>query len=107
MQITKDTVARLHYTLKNDEDNIIESSNANEPIAYLQGHGGMIRGVQLALEGKQAGDKFSVSVEPHDGYGERGPADQSRGNRLQPGHFCGRGRPAGQRVVHVHPGSQR
>ncbi|MGB0237787.1 MAG: FKBP-type peptidyl-prolyl cis-trans isomerase [Cycloclasticus sp.] len=71
MQITKDTVARLHYTLKNDEDNIIESSNANEPIAYLQGHGGMIRGVQLALEGKQAGDKFSVSVEPHDGYGER------------------------------------
>ena len=71
MQITKDTVVRFNYILKNDEQEIIERSSAQEPIAYLQGHGGMIRGVQLALEGKQAGDKFSVSVEPKDGYGER------------------------------------
>lgn len=71
MQITKDTVVRFNYILKNDEQETIERSSAQEPIAYLQGHGGMIRGVQLALEGKQAGDKFSVSVEPKDGYGER------------------------------------
>ena len=71
MQITKDTVVRFNYTLKNDEDEVIERSSAQEPTAYLQGHGGMIRGVQLALEGKQAGDTFNVSVEPQDGYGER------------------------------------
>jgi len=71
MQITKDTVVRFNYTLKNDEGEVIERSAAHEPTAYLQGHGGMIRGVQLALEGKQAGDNFSVSVQPHDGYGER------------------------------------
>ena len=52
MQITKDTVVRFNYILKNDEQEIIERSSAQEPIAYLQGHGGMIRGVQLALEGK-------------------------------------------------------
>ena len=71
MQIVKDTVVRFHYTLKNDEEQIIESSAGKEATAYLQGHGGMIRGVQLALEGKQAGDKFSVTVHPQDGYGER------------------------------------
>lgn len=71
MQITKDSVAKFHYTLKNDEQQVIESSEGKEPTAYLQGHSGMIRGVQLALEGKQAGDSFSVSVEPKDGYGER------------------------------------
>ena len=71
MQITKDTVATFHYTLKNDEQQVIESSEGKDPTAYLQGHGGMIRGVQKAIEGKQAGDKFSVSVQPLDGYGER------------------------------------
>lgn len=71
MQIVKNTVVRFHYTLKNDEEQIIESSAGKEATAYLQGHGGMIRGVQLALEGKQAGDKFSVTVHPQDGYGER------------------------------------
>ena len=71
MQVSKDAVVHLHYTLKNDEEQIIESSAGGEPTAFLQGHGGMIRGVQLAIEGKQAGDKLNITVEPQDGYGER------------------------------------
>jgi len=71
MIIAKDSVVRFHYTLTNDEQQVIETSIGKEATAYLQGHGGMIRGVQLALEGKQAGDKFNVSVQPYDGYGER------------------------------------
>jgi len=71
MLVTKDTVVRFNYTLKNDEGELIERSAGHEPTAYLQGHSGMIRGVQLALEGKQAGDRFNVTVHPHDGYGER------------------------------------
>ncbi|MEO1962479.1 MAG: FKBP-type peptidyl-prolyl cis-trans isomerase, partial [Cycloclasticus sp.] len=71
MKITKDAVVYFHYTLKNDEGEVIEQSDSKEPTAYLQGHGGMIRGVQLALEDKQAGDKFSVTVHPQEGYGER------------------------------------
>jgi len=71
MQITKDTVALFHYTLKNDEEQIIESTAGKEATAYLQGHGGMIRGVQSALEGKKAGDSFSITVHPQEGYGER------------------------------------
>lgn len=71
MQVSKDAVVYFHYTLKNDEEQIIESSAGSEATAFLQGHGGMIRGVQLAIEGKQAGDKLNITVEPQDGYGER------------------------------------
>jgi FKBP-type peptidyl-prolyl cis-trans isomerase SlyD len=71
MLITKDTVVLFHYTLKNDEGDVIESSDGKPPTAYLQGQGEMLRGVQRALEGKQAGDKFNVTVNPQDGYGER------------------------------------
>ncbi|ORU94223.1 MAG: peptidylprolyl isomerase [Cycloclasticus sp. symbiont of Poecilosclerida sp. N] len=71
MQVTKDSVVRFHYILKNDEGQVIERSSKEQATAYLQGHGGMIRGVQLALEGKQAGDTFNVTVHPNDGYGER------------------------------------
>ncbi|MEH6502835.1 MAG: peptidylprolyl isomerase [Cycloclasticus sp.] len=71
MKITKDAVVQFHYTLKNDEGEIIESSAGQQASALLHGHGGMISGVQTAMEGKQAGDKFSVTVQPTDGYGER------------------------------------
>ena len=71
MKITKDAVVQFHYTLKNDEGEIIESSAGQQASALLHGHGGMISGVQTAMEGKQAGDKFSVTVQPADGYGER------------------------------------
>lgn len=71
MNITKNTVVRFHYTLKNDEGTTLESSTGGDAIAYLHGHKGMIVGVQNAMEGKQAGDQFEVSVEPSQGYGLR------------------------------------
>ena len=53
MKITKDAVVQFHYTLKNDEDEIIESSIGQQASALLHGHGGMISGVQTAMEGKR------------------------------------------------------
>lgn len=71
MKITKDSVVQFHYTLKNDEGELIESSEGLEPTASLHGHGSMIKGMEKAMEGREAGDEFSISVEPEDGYGER------------------------------------
>ncbi len=67
--ITKDTAARFNYTLKDDEGTIIDQSQG-EPLAYLHGHNNIIPGLEKALEGKSAGEKISVSIEPADGYGE-------------------------------------
>lgn len=70
MQIAKDVVVSIHYTLKNDAGETLDSSAGGEPLAYLQGNGNLIAGLENALEGKQAGDKLSVKILPTDGYGE-------------------------------------
>jgi FKBP-type peptidyl-prolyl cis-trans isomerase SlyD len=70
MQIAKDAVVTIHYTLKNDAGETLDSSAGGDPLAYLQGNGNLIPGLESALEGKQAGDKLSVKVSPSDGYGE-------------------------------------
>jgi FKBP-type peptidyl-prolyl cis-trans isomerase SlyD len=40
-------------------------------LAYLHGLGNIIPGLENALSGRALGDKFSVTVAPADGYGER------------------------------------
>jgi FKBP-type peptidyl-prolyl cis-trans isomerase SlyD len=71
MNVAPNTVVHIHYTLKNDAGDVLDSSNGNEPLAYLHGNGNIIPGLEKALEGKQAGDKVSVKIAPGDGYGER------------------------------------
>ena len=71
MKITKDTVVQFHYTIKDDQGVELETSGSGDPMAYLHGHNNMIVGVENALEGKEAGEQFEVTVEPKDGYGER------------------------------------
>lgn len=70
MQVAKDAVVTIHYTLKNDAGEMLDSSVDSDPLAYLQGNGNLIPGLENALEGKQAGDKISVKVPPSEGYGE-------------------------------------
>ena len=70
MSITRDQVVSIHYTLKDDAGDIIDSSPGGEPLAYLHGHGNLVPGLERELTGKHAGDKLQVTVSPADGYGE-------------------------------------
>lgn len=71
MQIAKDLVASIEYTLTDDAGNVIDSSVGGEPLAYLHGAGNIIPGLENALEGKKAGESLKVSIAPQDGYGEK------------------------------------
>ncbi|MBP9045180.1 MAG: peptidylprolyl isomerase, partial [Moraxellaceae bacterium] len=71
MQIAKDLVASIEYTLTDAAGAVIDSSVGNEPLAYLHGAGNIIPGLENALEGKKAGDSLTVTVAPEDGYGEK------------------------------------
>jgi len=71
MKIAKDTVVQLHYTLKDDQGNQIETTGSGDPIAYLQGHNNMIPGFEAEMEGKAAGDHVEITVTPENGYGHR------------------------------------
>ena len=70
MKIAKEKVALFHYILKNDAGEVLDSSEGESPMAYLHGEDNIVEGLENALEGKQAGDKFQVVVEPAEGYGE-------------------------------------
>ncbi|MBI3899737.1 MAG: peptidylprolyl isomerase [Gammaproteobacteria bacterium] len=71
MKTARDMVVSLHYTLKDDSGEVLDSSSGNEPLAYLHGHGNIIPGLEKALEGTTVGHKSKVSVAAADGYGEK------------------------------------
>ena len=70
MQITKHKVVKIHYTLTDDDGEVIDSSEGGEPLEYLHGVGGIVPGLESVLEGKSVGDQIKVSVQPEDAYGE-------------------------------------
>lgn len=70
MQISKNSVVTLNYTLKNDQGETIDESQDGS-FLYLHGAGGIIPGLEIQLEGKSVGDSFSAHIKPEDGYGLR------------------------------------
>ncbi len=70
MQIAKNRVVSIHYTLKNDAGSVIDSSAGGDPLVYLHGAQNIIPGLERALEGKVADDTLAVSIEAADAYGE-------------------------------------
>lgn len=72
MQITQNAVVILDYTLKDEEGEMIDESK-EASFAYLHGANNIIRGLESALEGKQAGDNVQVVIQPEDAYGDVNP----------------------------------
>lgn len=70
MEIQDNTVVSMHYTLKNNAGDTLDSSEGREPLTYLQGAGNIIPGLESALKGKKAGESLDVTVEPAEAYGE-------------------------------------
>ena len=69
MTVKKDAVVEMHYTLKNDAGEGVDSSKGQDPMPFIQGRGNIIPGLEKALEGMKVGDTCDVSVKPEDAYG--------------------------------------
>ncbi len=65
------SVVTIHYTLKDSDGEVLDSSAGQDPLAYLHGAGNIVPGLERELTGKKVGDKLNVVVKPEDGYGER------------------------------------
>ena len=70
MQIAARTVASFHYTLTNDEGEVLDSSQGREPLTYLHGGGNIVPGLEAQMAGHVAGDAFTAEVAAADGYGD-------------------------------------
>ena len=68
MVISKDSVVTLSYELSDSDGNILEEVGSK--MAYIHGHAGIFPLVEAGLAGKAVGDKFDISLEPEDAFGE-------------------------------------
>lgn len=71
MQIGKNKVVSINYTLRDNDGNIIHSSEGGDPLVYIHGMGQLLLGMEEGLEGKRKGDKVDIRLSPEKGYGER------------------------------------
>lgn len=78
MTIEEKKIVSFHYTLKNSEGEQLESSREGEAMSYLHGSNNIIPGLEKAMQGRQAGDEFSVTVQPEEAYGTRTEANIQR-----------------------------
>ena len=69
MQIAKDAVVQFHYTLFDAKGEQIETSRDHEPVLYLHGQAGLLDGLVEAMEGRSAGDSFSIELPVDKAYG--------------------------------------
>lgn len=72
MEIRRNKVVALDYTLKDDAGQVLDKSGKT-PLYYLHGHSNIISGLEEALEGRSAGDSFDITLPPEKGYGTRDP----------------------------------
>lgn len=72
MEIRRNKVVVLDYTLKDDAGVVIDKSGKT-PLYYLHGHSNILVGLEEALEGKAVGDSVEVTLPPEKGYGTRDP----------------------------------
>ncbi len=63
----------LDFNLKFDDGVQVDSNDGLEPVEFVQGDGILLDVIEGVLMGKEAGDSFSVTVPPEQGYGYADP----------------------------------
>lgn len=99
MQIAAGTVVTLHFTLTDDEGNILDQS-IDGSFHYLHGARRILPALEHALTGKEAGDNVEVVVPPEAAFGFRdenlteiAPRRLFKGGEVKPGmEFRARGK---------------
>jgi FKBP-type peptidyl-prolyl cis-trans isomerase SlyD len=71
MQIAKNKVISIDYTLTDAQGTELDSSHGREPFAYIHGIGNIIPGLEAVLEGKSTGDQVNAVIPPENAYGTR------------------------------------
>src|ERR1041384_8725027 len=67
--VQNDVVVSMEYTLHVDNEEI-DSSNGQDPLQFLVGHGNIISGLEREMMGMKVGESKDVVIQPADAYGE-------------------------------------
>lgn len=70
MQAAPNTVVKLTYQLRTEPNGpVMDEADKGNPFAFLFGHGNVLDQFEKNLEGKIAGNQFSFTLTPEEGYG--------------------------------------
>lgn len=67
--VQKNMVVSMEYTLHVDGEKI-DSSDGQDPLQFLAGHGNIISGLEREMMGMKIGDSKDVKIQPAEAYGE-------------------------------------
>jgi len=70
-EIEDDVVVTLHYTLRDPSGELLDQSDADDPLLYLHGHENIVPGLEDALAGRAVGEKLDAVIPPEQGYGPK------------------------------------
>lgn len=73
MPIKKGDTIRVHYTGRLKDGTEFDSSRNREPLEFTLGKGQLIPGFEAAIEGREPGDKVTVTIPASEAYGEMDP----------------------------------
>lgn len=74
-------VVSFHYTLRDPQGQVLDSSAGAAPISYLEGAGQIIEGLDEQLRTAATGQKARVTVPAAKAYGERDPGQVQKVKR--------------------------
>ncbi|MBK8278596.1 MAG: peptidylprolyl isomerase [Nitrospira sp.] len=73
MTVSNGKQVTLEYTLKLDDQSVVDTNVGGEPIKVMQGKHEIVPGLEKALEGMAPGEKKKVTVPPTEAYGTVDP----------------------------------
>ncbi len=85
MKVAENKVVCFHYALINSAGEVLDDSRSGNPLPYLHGHKNIVPGLEMAMEGREAGSQFAVVVPPEQGYGIR---DEDKVQRIDRAAFA-------------------
>ena len=73
VRIGPDKEVTLHFALKLDNGDVVDSTFDKNPATFKVGDGNLLPGFEQAIYGLKAGDKRSLEISPEQGFGQGNP----------------------------------
>src|SRR4030067_864206 len=70
MTISGGKEVSIEYTLKLEDQSVVDTNVGGEPLVYVQGSHQIILGLEKAVEGMKTGENKQITVKPEEGYGK-------------------------------------
>ncbi|MCB0159669.1 MAG: peptidylprolyl isomerase [Caldilineaceae bacterium] len=70
LAVRNDMVVALEFDLYLADGELFDTTEGDEPIMIIQGHGHIVPGLEEALYGMHIGEEKEVVIDPAQGYGE-------------------------------------